>query len=195
MRRDLVGVDNEPLFSSAAAAVAFALNFTGHSYQSAMINRMAGTPAPTGRGLGGLDGAAQAGMIRAELASIGVLGEAIITAEMAQRTKPCSCRAPCCSGEVTNVEWSASIGVLSNLMKDLKICPSHFVVRANLLRRFFGVDISISEIARQSGLSRDTITAYNSKLVSVLKPEKKRAWAEFDRRLIERGIIDPHKNP
>ena len=187
-------VNHEPLFNSAASALTFALNYSSQSFQSSAVNRMAGTPRPTGRGLGGLDGAAQAGMVRAELAAIGILGESIIVAEMAHKTRPCECKAPCCSGEVTNAEWAASIGVLSNVLKELKICPSHFIVRSNLLRRFFGVEISISEIAKQSGLSRDTITTYNAKLVSVLKAEKKRAWSALDQRLIECGMIDPYSS-
>jgi hypothetical protein len=186
---------NQPLFASAASAAAFALNFSSESYQTSAVNRMAGTPAPSGKGLGGLDGAAQSGMIRAELAGIGFMGEAIIVAEMAHKTKPCPCKAPCCSGEIVNREWAAAIGLLSNFLKETKIAPAYFIVRTNLLRRYFGVDISISEIARHSQLSRDTITAYNAKVTSFLKVEKKLAWAQFDQRLMERGIIDPIENP
>ena len=36
--------------------------------------------------------------------------------------------------------WQFRYGVLSNVLKELKICPSHFIVRSNLLRRFFGVE-------------------------------------------------------
>jgi hypothetical protein len=181
---------DEPLFASAAAAAAFALNFNDQNYQKPALGRLIGTPPPPGKGLGGLDGAAQAGMVRAELATIGLIGEAIIVADIAHKTKPCSCKALCCSGEVTNPEWSAAIGLLSNLAKELKVCPSYMNVRANLLRRFFGVPLEITEIARMCGLSRETVSVHNAKLTSVFTPLKKRAWTDFDERLVDVGMIE-----
>jgi len=179
-----------PLFASAAAAAAFALNFSGQSYQRPLTDRMAQPSPSRGKGLYGLDGAAQAGMIRAELATLGLIGEAIITAEMANRTKPCSCRAPCCAGHLTNPEWAAAIGLLSNVAKELKICPNHMNVRSNLLRRFFGVPVEITEIAKLCGVTRDTVYNHNAKLITWLKPLRKKAWSEFDAHLIERGLIN-----
>ncbi len=191
MKRDSVQInDSLPLFPSAKAAAYFALNYASLAYQLPATNRMASISTGGGKGLGGLDGAAQAGMVRAELAAIGITGESIIVAEMAHKTKPCGCKAPCCSGEVNNVEWASAIGLLSNLLKEIKIGPAHFIVRTNLLRRYFGVDISISDIARQSGLSRDTVTTYNARVVTFLKAEKKLAWIQFDQRLIECGMIE-----
>jgi hypothetical protein len=190
MNRNLPTAQDSPLFDSAAAAVAFALNFSGENYQKAAINRLGAAPLPQSRGLGGLDGAAQAGMIRAELASIGLLGESIIVAEMAPKTRPCACRASCCSGEVANPEWAAAIGVLSNIAKEMKICPAYMNVRANLLKRFFGVSLDITEIARMCGVSRETVSIHNSKLVSAFKLLKKKAWADFDHRLLQAGMIE-----
>jgi hypothetical protein len=181
---------NEPLFESAAAAAAFALNFSGENYQLAAINRMAQPSVSSGKGLSGLDGAAQAGMIRAELEAVGLLGESIIIADIAPKTKPCFCKAACCSGEVLNPEWAAAIGVLSNIAKELKICPAYMNVRHNLLRRFFGVALEITEIARMCGVSRETVSIHNSKLVSAFKLLKKKAWADFDHRLLQAGMIE-----
>jgi hypothetical protein len=183
----------EELFKSAAEAAAFALRFTGQTYQQSGTNRLIGPPGSQGKGLGGFDGAAQAGMIKAELAAVGLLGEAIIVAEMAPKTRPCECKALCCSGEITNPEWAASIGVLSNIAKELKICPAYMNVRANLLRRFFGVDLEITEIAKMCGVSRDTVSTHNSKLVSTFTALKKKAWADFDARLVNVGMIEGRK--
>jgi hypothetical protein len=184
-----------PLFQSAASAAAFALNFSGQNYQKPLTSRMAQPASARGRGLSGLDGAAQAGMIRAELAAIGLTGEAIIIAEMTNKTKPCTCKAPCCSGELTNWEWAAAIGLLSNIAKDMKICPGYANVRANLLKRFFGVPLEITEIARLCGVTRDTVYNHNAKLFSVFKPLKKKAWSDFDARLVESSLISNQKVP
>ena len=193
MNQQTVSNLEEPLFQSAAAAAAFALNFRGKNYQLSSINRMAQPSVTSGRGLAGLDGAAQAGMIRAELAELSLIGESIIVAEIANKTLPCDCKAACCSGETTNPEWAAAIGVLSNIAKELKIAPSHMNVRANLLRRFFGIDLEITEIAKMCGVSRDTVSTHNSKLVSTFTALKKKAWADFDARLVNVGMIEGRK--
>ena len=101
-------------FNNAHAAIAFALNFASKTYQRPMINRMA-YPSSIGlNSLGGLDGAAQAGMIRAELAKMGHVKEAMIIARMAPRKLPCSCRSACCAGTITNPEWLQAIHILIN---------------------------------------------------------------------------------
>jgi hypothetical protein len=183
-------MSSEPIFKNAVSALVFALNYSSLSYQRPLMNRLASAPSTEGKGLGGLDGAAQAGMVRAELASIGLAGEAILIAEIAPKTRPCSCKAPCCSGEITNPEWAAAIGVLSNIAKELKICPAYMNVRHNLLRRFFGVSLEITEIARMCGVSRETVSIHNAKLVSAFKLLKKKAWADFDHRLLQVGMIE-----
>jgi hypothetical protein len=190
MKRDDIELKEQPLFGSAAAAAAFALNFDGQNYQKPAISQLITFKAECGKGLGGLDGAAQSGMIRAELAAIGLIGEAVIVADVAPKSRPCHCRAPCCCGEITNPEWAAAIGFLSNVAKEMKICPSYMNVRSNLLRRFFGVSLEITEIARMCGVSRETVSIHNSKLVSAFKLLKKKAWADFDHRLLQAGMIE-----
>jgi hypothetical protein len=63
-------------------------------------------------------------------------------------------------------------------------------VRANLLRRFFGVPLELTEIARVCGLSRETVSVHNAKLTSVFTSLKKKAWADFDQRLVDVGMIE-----
>jgi hypothetical protein len=190
MKQKNVSDLNEPLFNSAASAAAFALNFRGENLQKSSVNKLACGPSLPGLGLGGLDGAAQAGMVRAELAAIGLLGEAIIVAEMASKTRPCSCKAPCCSGDVMNPEWAAAISLLSNVAKELKIAPAYMNLRIHLLKRFFGFPLEITETAKVCGVSRETASTHNSKLVQTFTPLKKKAWADFDARLQKSGMIE-----
>lgn len=61
----------EPMFKSAHAALVFALNYSMQQYDRPLINRIAaGHTKESHKGLSGVDGAAQAGMIRAELARL-----------------------------------------------------------------------------------------------------------------------------
>lgn len=86
-----------PLFESAHGALVFAFNFSGQCYDRPMMNRLASPAVGSGKGLVGLDGAAQAGMIRAEVQTLGKLAEAIIIARIAPRTVPCHCRSARCA--------------------------------------------------------------------------------------------------
>ena len=78
----------EPLFINAHSALVFAFNFSGQCYDRPMMNRMAAPSVGTGKGLVGLDGAAQAGMIRGEVKSLGKLAEAILIARFAPHSMP-----------------------------------------------------------------------------------------------------------
>jgi hypothetical protein len=65
------------LFKSTHDALRFAYRFNGDNTVSA---RLGNTPSGNGRGLGGLDGAAQAGMIQAEVRQLGEIEEAVALA-------------------------------------------------------------------------------------------------------------------
>ena len=102
------------LFRSAQDALLFAFRHAGQAYDRPMMLRMADTSRGAGAWLAGLDGAAQAGMIRAEVASLGRLYEAVIVARFADRSIPCQCKAACCSGERLNGEWINAVAYLAD---------------------------------------------------------------------------------
>ncbi len=64
-------------------------------------------PSGPGRGLGGGDGAAQAGMIRSEVEQLDRIAQAFLVARFAPASIPCDCGRPCCSGRQSNEEWHA----------------------------------------------------------------------------------------
>ena len=155
----------EALFGSAHAALVFAFNFSGQSYDRPMMNRMADGPKRSGKGLVGLDGAGQAGMIRREVADLGQLREAIITAYYAPRSLPCACRRPCCSGQTVNAEWSDAIGCITQAaVGQLSGMTSNYRLRRGIVMRAFGEKVSISELANVCGVNRDTAAAHNEKV-------------------------------
>ena len=179
----------DALFSSAHAALTFAFNFSSQAYDRPMMNRMADGPARSGKGLVGLDGAGQAGMIRREIAALGQLREAIITACFAPQSLPCSCRRPCCSGQTINTEWSDAIGVITQAaVGQLSGCISNHRLRRGIVEKAFGAKVSISDLAVACGVSRDTASAHNEKLVAWLRGSKRRLSAE------DFGIVDMAKS-
>ena len=101
------------LFRSTQDALLFAFRHAGQSYDRPLMLRMADAARGSGAGLAGLDGAAQAGMIRAEVAALGRLYEAALVARFADRSIPCQCKAACCSGERLNGEWINAVAYLT----------------------------------------------------------------------------------
>ena len=188
----------EALFSSAHAALTFAFNFSGQAYDRPAMNRMADGPARSGKGLVGLDGAGQAGMIRREVADLGPLREAIITAYYAPRSLPCACRRPCCSGHTVNAEWSDAIGCITQAaVSQLSGVVSNYRLRRGIVTRAFGEKVSLTELATICGVNRDTASSHNEKVSSWLLGRRhdkadgliEQAKAAIADRLIEAGFV------
>lgn len=100
-----------PLFKSAYDALRFAYNFNGNN---CVIAHLGVPPAPTGKGLGGLDGAAEAGNIKRIVKSLGEVAECFIIARFAPARIPCSCHRSCCRGWDYNKEWRKAVVRLAN---------------------------------------------------------------------------------
>lgn len=163
----------EALFSSAHAAMVFAFNFSGQCYDRPMMNRMASPTFGTGKGLAGLDGAAQAGMIRAEVQTLGKLAEAILIARVAPRSSPCHCRQSCCSGQKPNKEWTNAIAYLADYIRNTALagCTVNGMMRREYLVRYFSpkeLRISLELLAEKHDIHRDTASAHNAKVATWL---------------------------
>jgi len=200
-------VQDEALFSSAHAAMVFAFNFSGQQYDKSMMARMASTPGRAGKGLGGLDGAAQAGMIRAELAHLCELHASILIARVAPPTIPCECQHACCSGHRPNPEWVNAIQSLTQLaIGELSGHLSHYTLRRGIIERYFGIKHVLADLASQCAVNPDTASAHNAKLVRWLKgmPAKggtpavtgaeALAWLRIGDRLQEAGMVETQEN-
>ncbi len=176
-------------FENAVAAATFALNFLGNSYQRPMINRMA-TPSAVGHSLGGLDRAAQAGMIRAEIAKLGPIKEAYVIASKAPKRYPCSCGKPCCVKSRANSEWHDALHLLVNHTKEeLGLCTGYYGLRKAIVAKYFGEQVSLTKIAQDCGVNRDTAGVHNSKIVKLLRGIDHGAWSELELLLSTRGIL------
>lgn len=83
----------EPVFDSLGNALTFAYRFSGQQF--ARAQNIDPTPLGSGRGLVGLDGAAQAGMILSEVKLCGSLEEMVLRARFSdpfdRSARPCDC--------------------------------------------------------------------------------------------------------
>lgn len=96
-----------PIFRSTYEALTFAFNFNGQNVVTATL----GLPPAggNGRGLGGLDGAAEAGNIKRIVKLSGEFSENVAIARFMPKRIPCSCRRLCCQGWIPNLEWRGAI--------------------------------------------------------------------------------------
>lgn len=157
----------EPIFKSAHAALVFALNYSMQQYDRPLMNRaMAGKPLQEGKGLSGLDGAGQAGMIRAELARLKPIEQAVLVAHAAPAQIPCECAAACCSGWKTNPEWQDAMSELSTAAASgaLSGCVSNGRLRSALIQRLFGAKVTLTELAERYDVDENTAGAHHAKL-------------------------------
>jgi len=172
----------DKLFGSAHAAMLFAFGFKGQPALSVM-NRMGQEPSGMpGKGLSGLDGAAQAGMIRCKLHTLGMLHEAILIADIAPRSQTCSCRSSCCSGYTRNQEWSDAINWLCDNVR-VNALDGHRTthpVRRACVEVFFGAKIPVTKIASDLDLSESTAGTLIKKVRRYLSAEQDRARIEAD---------------
>ena len=126
------------LFENVDQALVYAYNFSHQQYPRSPMFRVI-LQSKGGKGLGGLDGAAQAGMIRAEVTKLDRLEQAFIVARFAPASVPCDCGRSCCSGKRSNEEWTQAIGVLSLHLKEVVLfgCKTTTDMRVDYLNRFF----------------------------------------------------------
>ncbi|MFZ6773047.1 DNA-binding protein [Undibacterium sp. SXout7W] len=200
MKRDLPQsvAQEEALFSSAHAALTFALNFSGQQFgKSAVAALAAPAGGGSGKGLGGLDGAAQAGMIRQELKSCGPLVEALLIARVAPRSKDCHCTHACCSGKIPNDEYTGAIALLCReAMPFVAGSLSHYALRRGVIARYFGEKVKVGELADLCGVTEKTVFNHNEKIIRWLKGENRdspgaeaRAWVTFEETLSRSGMV------
>lgn len=185
---------DDALFESAHSALVFAFNFSGQCYDRPLMNRLASPAVGTGKGLAGLDGAGQAGMVRAEVATLGKLAEAILMARIAPRWMPCACRAECCSGKKWNKEWVDAISYLSDHVRTTALagCATNGIMRREYVIRYFTPKdqrISLEVLADKHDVVRNTVTAHAGKVAKNLKAFEAVAEAAIDDRLRLVGMV------
>lgn len=180
----------DPLFEYVTGALRFALNFThGTAKESAITQLMGGGRAS--KGLGGLDGAAQAGMLRQELERLSLAKRSILVVRYAPSSLPCPCERTCCRGWRHNPEWLEAVKALTGivLVEGLTGTISHYRFRRAMVEKHFGVRVSFTEMAKVCGISRNTASAQQKKVSEWLKKEEQHARWEFEGLMKEGGVI------
>lgn len=162
---------NEPIFKTAHRALTFAYNHTNSTLDRPLMSRLADKVKRTGKGLAGIDGATQAGMIQAMMASLTPLAQSIIIARYAPQEFPCACGAACCSGYKANFHWHAAVRHISDNAA-AQALSGHLtarVVRDGLVARYFGQKVHLQTLAKRGNVHPNTMTHHNALIVNWLK--------------------------
>jgi hypothetical protein len=184
--------DAVALFSSAHAALMFAFNFTHGTLKRPSISVLATKGGGGGgKGLAGLDGAAQSGMIQAEVGFLSAVRQQILGARFRPQSAPCACKSACCRGMRDDGEWGMAIAWLTEwvLAQGLTATISHHRLRRAVVMRYFGRHESLIAIAEACHVNRDTASELNKRVVERFRSEERGGMHEIEARLKKAGIV------
>lgn len=147
-----------PLFANPHDALMFAFNYSSQQYALSPMAKLMKTGIGSGKGLVALDGAAQAGIIRARVAQLPPLQAACVVARYAPRFEECPC---CRNKDKMTDEYREAIATLAEWA--ISQCGGMTLrnMRGAIVRSFFERGISILEAAK--GLNVPKATAYDQK--------------------------------
>lgn len=184
-------LEDDPLFRTHKGALLFALNYTHGGMKAPSITALMGGTRK-GRGLGGLDGAAQAGMIQLELKQMSDLRRAVVVARYAVSSVPCACRAPCCREYRENPDWAGAVEWLTRYVLEQALTGnvSHYHFRRMLVARHFGVRETFIDVAARCGVDRHTASRQYKAIHEHLKAEERLARFEIEGILKNVGVVE-----
>lgn len=200
----MIVTSDKVVFRSAYEALQFAFNVSAQAYDRPLMNRMA-DKMKGGDGLHGLDAAAQAGMIRAQVKALGKVSEAILTARFAPDSQPCTCGSPCCSKNRINIEWREAIGAVADHMRltALRDCSTDSVLRSIYVTRYFTPKdkrVSMLKISKEKRIQESTAQSHYNRVAASLGGSKSNkihvdgleqsAMNRLEAKLKEIGVVD-----
>ena len=182
----------DALFESTHAALVFAYNYSDQQYSPPpMVRLMRGGTVGSGKGLVGLDGAGQAGLILAEVMQMEIPSQAVLAARFSPHGIPCDCGSKCCSGHRASAAWREAIDFLTEyvLRNVLSGCASHYRMRRAMVARLYGEKVTLQEVATRCGVPRDRAQDQNSKVSKHLQAVERRAFEALDARFKELNLV------
>jgi|AGTN01.3.fsa_nt_gi hypothetical protein len=195
------GIGDGP-FDTARKAVQFLVTMDGvprRPMSSRMLDRSIGPGE-----FGGLDGAAQAGMILYHIERLGRLRAAIVVASCAPRVIQCRCKRACCSGRKLSPYWHDAIHVIAEAA--LEALPekslTNYALRSYIVVKIYGGKaITFKAIADELMLDEETVSRHHRVIRTWLQGARAKkhsdpvvgqeslAWQDAESILWEAGIV------
>lgn len=185
-----MGKAKEAVFETSRAACRWALRYAYEQYAMSPAAKLAGGAAMgSGKGLVGLDGAGQAGMVLSEIEALPRFDMAFVVAMCAQRSFDCKCGEPCCQGWRQNKMWKNAIDFISEFaLERMDKDFANLTLRRMLIEKHFGIKHTQREVAAASGVSVRTVNTRWKDVSDMLRAVEYPIWVRFDARLEEIGM-------
>lgn len=183
----------EPLFRSTHEALVFAFNYAGQqSPKTPMTRLFKSNPGendpPAGlrqsKGLSGLDAAAQAGMILAEVCRLPDDQHNVIVAKYHRSKHRCMC----CRSEIYSEEWHNAIDALSHC-RELE--GVHKTVRLDMVEKSVcGGKVNIIDHCKKYSLGRTVLYEQLSAIKHKLKKLERTAISNLHNSFVNNNILE-----
>ena len=178
-------MSDRPPFDSAHQALLFAFTFSGNQHGTAaaaerriaLFSRERYENLPTasaGRGLGGLDGAAQAGMILRRVSTLHPLHQAAITARFAVLP-----------GDVATRQAACAILAL----RARHALPCDLSASTMLMRRLHGLRVDVGRLSDEHEVTDRTVRRWQVLAQKWLRPVQQRAMDAAEQELCAARIV------
>lgn len=174
----------DQLFNSSADAIMFALRFSSQQYAETPMSKLMKRTGmrSSGKGLVGLDGAGQAGLIRAKIEALGELERACIIARYTDRTAEC----PCCHNTVASEEYRNAINVLASWAeREIEHVTSVPRMRFAIVQEFYERRRSVGKVADDIGMARSSAYDQRARIWPRLTDLDKKALGDIETLLNE----------
>ena len=175
----------DALFSSAHVALSYAYTYgdTQHGQAAAAERQLAtfardryGRPPSSGRGLVGLDGAAQAGMIKAIVERLDTRTQLVAVARFAKLNP--AARKAACAALAIRLRLEVPGG-----------CRERAAVAPALLERHFGMKVNTGLLADAEDVDLRSVRRWQNDVRAWIKPIEQRAMNAIEEALEERALV------
>lgn len=182
---------HEGIFRSAEEAITFACNYSSQQYaMSPMAKLLQGPARGSGRGLVGLDGAGQAGMVFAELQRIDYWQLAALVTRKLPRSERCDCCRACCRGWKLNPLFEEAVSQLADYVAlTLTPVPPVKEFRVAVIMKYFGEKSEPIETAKHLGIPKNAAERHITAIRRCVKDLERDGLTAFSARLDEIGML------
>lgn len=190
----------QPVFNNYQEALLFAYNYADQQFAKSLMTRMLTRTCST-RGLVGLDGAGEAGMIMASVMKLSQIERDVLCARYTKVKSFCKC----CGHEVDTQQVKDALSRIELYVKNAKyskdekendniiniINISNLSMLRSIIYDYFGLDTygTIKELASKFDVHRNTITKYSSNIKKMLRMIERQAENNICLLLEETGKV------
>tara|TARA_R110002051_G_scaffold163921_4_gene235137 strand:+ start:250 stop:819 length:570 start_codon:yes stop_codon:yes gene_type:complete len=178
--------EGEALFVSTREALVFAFNYADQQYAKSPMGSLYAVPG-SGRGLTGVYGAGEAGMIMAEVMRLKPLeGDALCVRYTGVRSQ-CNC----CGHEVDTSQVRDAIGRLIHYAAHQSANTGNLSLVRAIVRDYFGLErVGTAKLmAEQQDVHRNTVSNHSGKIKRALRMLERQAEKNIDRLLQGSGKV------